>query len=201
MASPRFLEEASKHVRPLYGQGFFYVSTNYISYYLVFDYDDPYGYYEAILKDRRLFDEEVSKLWANMQNLLNEEQVVINSIRVFPKVIMIDIGFRGSRRRPYIVFCIRFRAPIKIGVNVYENRYQSEVVEYDYVAYWVFPPGSRILKVDMGQGGEMWDIVSKNVLAIYGFKGRTTGGYEYIEFEITKGIDMKSGEKHETEEL
>lgn len=184
MVSQRYLDEAGKQVEPLYAQGFFYVSMEYISYYLVFDYDDPYGYYDIIVRDRKLFEEEVSKLWANMQSFLDEERVTINGVRVFPKVVMIDIGFRGSKKRPFITFCIRFRTPIRLGVNIYENRYKPEVAEYDYVAYWVFPPKSRILKVDMGSGDEVWDIVGNNIVAIYGFKGRKTGGYEYIEFEI-----------------
>ncbi|MEM1645950.1 MAG: hypothetical protein QXL96_08830 [Ignisphaera sp.] len=196
MTSPRFLEEASKHVEPVYAQGFFYVSLGYISYYLVFDYNDPYGYYETVLRDEKLFNDEVSKLWANMQSFLDDEQVVVNNVKVKPRIVMIDIGFRGSKRRPTIVFCIRFKAPIKIGLNIYENRYEPEVVEYDYVAYWVFPPSSRILKVDMGSGGEEWDIVSKNILVIYGYKGRKTGGYEYIEFEIKDkyGFNKEEGD-------
>lgn len=184
MASSRFLDEANKYVEPLYAQGFFYVSIGYISYYLVFDYSDPYEYYNTILKNKKLFDEETSRLWANMQSFLDEEQVLVNGVRVYPRVVMIDIGLRGSRKRPTIIFCIRFKAPVKYGVNIYENRYEAEVIEYDYVAYWVFPPSSRILRVDMGQGDEEWDIVSKNILAIYGYRGRKTGGYEYIEFEI-----------------
>jgi len=180
----KFLEEASKNVEPVHAQGFFYVSRDYISYYLVFDYHDPLGYYEAVANNENLLNEEVSKLWANMQQFLDEEVVKVNNVRVSPKVVMIDIGFRKSKRNPYIVFLIRFKAPIKHGKNVYENVYESEVVEYDYVAYWVFPPGSKILKVDFGMGEETWDIVGSNVLAIYGRKGMKTGGYELIEFEI-----------------
>ena len=194
MASPRFIEEACKHVEPIYAQGFFFVSLGYISYYLVFDYSDPYGYYDAVLRDRNAFNDEIGRLWANMQLFLDEEQVVVNGVRVFPKVVMIDIGFRGSRRRPYIAFCIRFKAPVRTGVNVYENRYEPEVAEYDYVAYWVFPPGSEILKVNIGQGDEEWDVVGKNVLAIYGFKGKRTGGYEYTEFLIRERV---AGEEEE----
>ncbi len=184
MASPRFLEEASKEVKPVYAQGLFFVGFGYISYYLVFDYHDPLGYYEAVVRDPRLFDSEVAKLWANMQGFLDEEEVVVNGERVRPRVVMIDIGFRGSKRRPFIVFAIRFRAPIKPGRNVYENRYEPEVPEYDYVAYWVFPPGTRVLEVDMGGGGEEWDVVGKNIVAIYGRKGRKTGGYERIVFDM-----------------
>ena len=184
MASPKFLEEASREVTPVYAQGLFFVGLGYISYYLVFDYHDPLGYYDAVVRNPRLLEEEVGKLWANMQSFLDEEEVVVNGERVRPRVVMIDIGFRGSRKRPFIVFAIRFRAPIKPGMNVYENRYEPEVAEYDYVAYWIFPPETKVLEVDMGRGGEEWDIVGKNIVAIYGRKGRKTGGYEKIVFEM-----------------
>ncbi len=184
MASPRFLEEASRQVEPIYAQGFFFVGIGYIAYYLVFDYHDPLGYYDAVLRDEKLFEQEIGKLWANMQSFLDEEEVVVNGVRVRPRVVLIDIGFRGSRKRPFIIFGIRFRAPIKPGLNVYENRYEPEVAEYDYVAYWIFPPGTRVLEVDMGRGGEDWDVVGKNIVAIYGRKGRRTGGYEKIVFEL-----------------
>lgn len=182
--SQKFLEEASKRVEPLYAQGFFYVSLNYISYYIVFDYDDPLGYYDTVVRNPELFDEEVAKLSANMQQFLDAEIVKVNNVRVSPRVVMLDIGFRKSRKNPYIVFLIRFRAPIRKGLNTYENIYESETAEYDYVAYWVFPPGSKILNVRFGEGGEKWDVVGDNVLAIYGWKGMKTSGYEYIEFEI-----------------
>ena len=184
MASPRFLEEASKEVTPVYAHGLFFVGFGYIAYYLVFDYHDPLGYYEAVIRDPRLFEAEVGKLWANMQSFLDEEEVVVNGERVRPRVVMIDIGFRGSRRRPFIVFAIRFRAPVRPGRNVYENRYEPEVAEYDYAAYWIFPPGTKVLEVDMGGGGEEWDVVGKNIVAIYGRKGRRTGGYERIVFDM-----------------
>ena len=180
------LEEASKSVKPIYAQGFFFVGLNYVSYYLVFDYIDPLEYYNTIRRDEKLFEEEVSKLWINMQQFLDEEEVKINNTHVSPKVVMIDIGFRNSKKRPYIIFTIRFKAPLRKGVNVYENRYESETIEYDYVAYWVFPPNTKILRVDMGSGGETWDVVGNNIIAIYGFKGMRSGGYEYIEFEITE---------------
>jgi len=184
VASPKFLEEASREVTPVYAQGMFFVGLGYISYYLVFDYHDPLGYYDAVVRNPRLLEEEVNKLWANMQSFLDEEEVVVNGERVRPRVVMIDIGFRGTRKRPYIVFAIRFRAPVRPGRNVYENRYEPEVAEYDYVAYWIFPPGTKVVEVDMGGGGEEWDVVGKNIVAIYGRKGRRTGGYEKIVFDM-----------------
>ena len=181
----------------MYGQGLFFVGWNYIAYYLVFDYHDPLGYYDTILRNERLFNEEVNKLWVNMQSFLDEEEVMINGVRVRPRVVMIDIGFRGSKRRPYIVFAIRFRAPIKPGRNVYENRYESEIAEYDYVAYWIFPPGSKVLEVNMGQGDEEWDIVGKNIVVIYGYRGKRTGGYERIVFEMPERLVVEEKESEE----
>ncbi|MCS7110811.1 MAG: hypothetical protein N3D82_04635 [Ignisphaera sp.] len=198
MASPKFLEEASKQVRPTYAYGLFFVSLNYIAYYLVFHYYDPLEYYSTIAKDEKLFNDEIARLWANMQGFLDRERIIVNNIRVRPRVVMIDLGFTESKRRPYIVFTIRFRASVKMGRNIYENFYDSEVAEYDYAVYWVFPPGSRIIEVDMGSGNEEWDVVGGNVLAIYGYKGRRTGGYEKIVFEVSKAAIREEEYKNDS---
>ena len=36
----------------------------------------------------------------------------------------------------------------------------------------------------MGTGSEDWEVVGKNILAIYGRRGGVTGGYEKIVFSI-----------------
>ncbi|BEP17761.1 hypothetical protein PYJP_11130 [Pyrofollis japonicus] len=179
-----FLREASEAVTPVHGQGFFYVGYGYIAYYIVFDYVDPLGYYDAVLRDEKLFEEETAKLAYNMQELVDREEVMVNGERVRPRVVLVDIGFRGKKSQVFVVFGLRFRAPIRSGRNVYENRYEAEPIEYNYEAYWVFPPGSRIIEVDMGPGSEDWDIVDNNVVAIYGRRGGRTGGYEKIVFEL-----------------
>lgn len=200
MASPKFLGEASKQVRPLFAQGLFFVSLGYVAYYLVFYYYDPLGYYDAVLRDKRLFENEIARLHANMQGFLDEELVTVNGVRVRPRVVMIDVGFVESRKRPYILFTIRFRAPVRVGINVYENKYEPEVAEYDYAAYWVFPPGSRVLEVDMGSGDEEWDVVGNNIVVIYGHQGKRTGGYERIAFEIPEEAVKHREEVEEGEE-
>ena len=179
-----FLREASEAVQPIHGQGFFYIGLGYIAYYLVFDYIDPLGYYDTVLRDERLYEEETLRLYYGMQELVDQEEVRVNGERVRPKVAMVDIGFRGRRDRVFIVFALRFRAPVRPGRNVYENRYEPEEIEYSYEAYWILPPGSKVLEVDMGTGSEDWDIVGGNVVAIYGRRGGRTGGYEKIVFEI-----------------
>ncbi len=179
-----FLREASEAVTPVHAQGFFYVGYRYIAYYIVFDYIDPMGYYDAVLRDEKLYEEETASLAYNMQELVDKEEVLVNGERVRPRVVLVDIGFRGRRDRVFIVFGLRFRAPLRPGRNIYENRYEQEPIEYNYEAYWVFPPGSRVLEVDMGPGNEDWDIVGGNVVAIYGRRGGKTGGYEKIVFQL-----------------
>lgn len=192
-ASDAFLREASEAVEPVHGQGFFYVGYGYVAYYLVFDYLDPLGYYDAVLRNPRLYEEEVLRLYYGMQELVDQERVVVNGERVRPRVAMVDIGFRGRKNRVFIVFALRFTAPIRPGVNVYENHYEPEEIEYSYEAYWIFPPGSRILEVDMGTGTEDWEIVGKNTLAIYGHRGGRTGGYEKIVFRMPELGQLVAG--------
>ena len=181
-----FLREASEQVRPVHAEGTFYMGFGVLAYYLLFEYYDPLGYYDAVVRDRRLLEEEVAKLHYNMQEFLNQEEVVVNGVRVKPKVVLVDIAFRGRKTAPVIIFGIRAAAPIRPGRNVYENRFQPERAEYDYVAYWMFPPGSRIIEVDMG--GEEWEVTETGVLAVYGRRGRVTGGYEKIVFELPPAI-------------
>ena len=183
------MKEASEHVKPVHGLGFFYAGVGFIAYNLVFEYYDPMGYYDAVMRDKGLLERETAILAQNMQEFLNQEEVIVNGEKCHPKVVMVDIGFAGSRKRPIVVFAVRFPAPITPGRNTYENRYEPERIEYDYEAYWIFPPGSRILEVDMGEGrGEEWSVVSRNVLAIYGRKGGVTSGYEKIVFHIPPDV-------------
>ncbi|RLG87802.1 MAG: hypothetical protein DRO15_04240 [Thermoprotei archaeon] len=177
------VERMSREVKPVHAQAFFTVAPGFILYYLIFDYYDPLGYYEFVIRNENLFNKEIMKLSINMQSFLDNEKVIVNGVRVRPRVDMIDMGFRGSKHRPYITFLIRFSAPIRIGKNTYENKYEPEIAQYDYVAYWSFPPKSKILEVIVG---ENYDILHGNLLVLYGKKGVKTLGYEKIVFEIPK---------------
>lgn len=184
----KWLERASEMVQPIHAQGFFHVAQNHISYYIVFDYNDPLRYYYRILQDQQLYEQETQTLYQNMQQLIDQEKVVVNGQRVRPVVEMVDIGFRGRPTRPFIVFAVSFKAPLKPGVNTYENTYEPETISYNYEAYWILPPGSTILEVDMGPGNEEWSIVGGNILAIYGRRGQRTGGYEKIVFQLPETV-------------
>jgi hypothetical protein len=117
-----------------------------------------------------------------MQSFLDEEIVRINGKRVFPKVVDVDIGFRGSEDRPYITFYIMFRGDLRRGVNVYEDTYEPEVSEYDYTVTWVFTGGLTVLRAYLGVN---YDILADGKLLIFSVpKGFTTPGYEKIEFKL-----------------
>ncbi len=173
------LEVASKMVKPIYASAVFKVSRSSIIYMLVFDYIDPAGYYKRVVSSEDLEREELEKLANNMQRFLDEEDTMINGSPTRPEVMHVDIGFRGDQGRPFVSFIIYIDAEIRRGVNVYENRYEPDVFEYDYTAYWVFPKYSKILEVIMG--GNI--AIANNIIVIRGSKGDIASGYEKIRFE------------------
>ncbi len=175
------LERADEKVSPIHAQGFFYVGRD-ISYYIVFDYIDPEGYYKRVVSDRNLYHREIARLYSGMKDALREEEVLINGIRVEPVIRLIDIGFRGLPNRVFIVYGISLDVELKSGVNKYINKYAVETIEYNYEVYWIFPPNSKIINVDMGS--YKWEILKTNILAIYGKRGDKTPGYEEITFEL-----------------
>lgn len=169
----------SEEVKPIYAQAFFNVSKGFIVYYLLFDYIDPKLYYHNLIKDEAKFEEEMNRVYYNMQNFLNQERIRVNGHKCEANVLMVDLGFRGSHDRPYLVFLIGFEIMLKEGLNVYENEYEPEIIEYDYVAYWNFPSNCKIKEVEMK---EEYEIVNDRILVIYGRKGKYSSGYEMISF-------------------
>lgn len=178
------LAEADRHVAPIHAQGYFYVGYSGIAYFLVFDYSDPLGYYTAVLSDSTLYEKEVEKLYSNMQSLLDEEKIMINGKHVRAQVVGVDIGFRGRASNVFVSFAVVIPAPFRPGLNVYENFYEPEVAEYDYEAYWIFPPGVELVEVDLGSNGETWEVVGERLLVITGRRGTRGSGYEKIVFKL-----------------
>ena len=170
----------SERVIPIHAQEYFTVSRNgEISQILIFDYDDPAGYYHHLVRTGRI-GRELERMLANMQMFLDEERILVNGVRVHPEVRGIDLNFRGSRRRPSVTFIIFFEAPLRRGLNIYEDYYEDEVAEYDYEIYWAFPPGAKVKQVQMA--GEHEVICDGEILVVWMRRGERTGGYERIEF-------------------
>lgn len=171
-------------MEPIYALGLFFVrETGLIEQIVIFEYYDPDEEYRAILSDRVKYEEERSVLTKNMQYFLDQEDVRINETRVFPRVIDIEIGFRGEYTYPYITFIILFTGELKPGVNIYEDRYEPEEVEYDYRVYWFFPSRARVLKADLGVPYKLLD--NGRILLFNVTKGSRIQGYERIEFELS----------------
>jgi len=172
------LSKASKEVKPIYAQALFFVSLKEISYYLIFDYYDKFRYYEKVVLDEKLYEEEMNKLYYNMNEFLKEEEILFNNSKCKPLIKMVDIGFRGNFEYPFISFLISFEINLIKGKNTYENKYKSEYTEYDYNIYWYFPNYFTITDYDLG---ELTELVN-NVLISYVKKGTKTKGYEKISF-------------------
>jgi len=167
--------------KPIFAQGFFTVSRRGDFFQIVrFDYYDPEHYYEKVMKSPILYDEEMRKLAYNMQRMLDLEEVLVNSIRVRPKVRMVNIEHSGFSDAPHITFLIYFKGSLRKGVNTFEDKYESETIEYDYEVYWFFPPKTRIVEVEMS--GDI-DVID-NILYVWARRGDKIKGYEKIVFEF-----------------
>lgn len=174
---------SSEEIIPIYAQGFFTVSRKGdFNQIIVFDYHDPIRYYYKILESEEGYNEEMARLETNMQYYLDREEVLINGRQVRPKVRLVDIGFRGDPEHPSVTFLIYFRGRLKRGNNIFENYYEETVLEYDYDVYWIFPPRSKIINVEVQTDYEV--LGRGNILAIWGRKNNRIKGFEKITFKI-----------------
>ena len=173
----------SEYVEPAYAQGFFTVSPTGLVYQIViFDYYDPESYYYSLIEDEEALTTELEFLKDSMQAMLDQERVTINGVRTKPRVIDVDLGFKGSPVRPYLAFFILFKGDFKNGINVYENWYESEEAEYDFDAYWFFPPKAEVLEVEASGAMEIFG--ARNILVISVKRGERISGYEKIVFRL-----------------
>lgn len=170
------------NLEPISALGFFSVSPRLeIHQVIVFDYIDTSGEYAKLMEDEENSQQELRMLAANMQSFLDKEEVVINGLRVRPRVVGVDVGFRGSPEDVYIVYLVYFRGkPVK-GENYYENVYEDEIAEYPIAAYWLFPPRSRVKSVEMS--GEI-SMLGPNIVAVKIEEGEKIHGYERIVFTL-----------------
>lgn len=170
---------------PLYAQGFFIVdSSGVFNQLVIFDYWDPSGYYKKIAGDEDLLREELEKIKSNMQYFLDQERLMINGEEARPLVKHVSLGFRGKEEIPYLFFHIVFKGEIVDGENVYEDYFEEEVAEYDYVVTWIFPPGARVVVADVGVEYNLLE--NRRVLVYHVKAGTRVRGYEKIVFELSR---------------
>lgn len=171
-----------KYVKPLHAHEFMLVSADGVfNQILSFDYHDPFGFYHSLLKNEEQYYVEMDGLICNMQALLDEEVVKVNGEKCRPEVLTATLDFRGSENLPCITFFVQFKANLVSGTNVYECFYGEEVTEYDYEVYWVFPPGVKIVDVDVKTEK---DLVMENLLILWARAGDNVGCYEKVAFNI-----------------
>lgn len=172
-----------ERIKPLHAQCFFSVSRRgEFHQFLTYDYMDPDGYYaELVHAAEEQYEEEMSRLIANMQSFLDSEVVKVNGRRVRPRVLSISMEHRGVREVPCITWLIWFKGRAKGGVNVFENFSEQEVAEYDFEVAWLFPWRSKVLEVQVPTD---YEVVGGRALFIWARKGDRVGGYEKIVFEL-----------------
>ncbi len=168
---------------PVHAQGFFSVSRRGdVNQVVVYDYYDPDYYYLKLAHRPLDYEREVARLAGNMQYFLDQEEVVVNGVRVRPVVKSVSIDHRGFAEIAYVTFIIYFKARLRKGLNTYENRYEAGVAEYDYEVYWIFPPRTRVVEVDLSADYEV--LGDDNILLFWVRRGDRINGYERIVFEL-----------------
>ncbi|MEM0002176.1 MAG: hypothetical protein QXS24_06510 [Desulfurococcaceae archaeon] len=168
---------------PIYGLGFFFVrELGLIEQIIIFEYHDPLEEYRSIIENKHRLEDEKSMLKRNMQYFLDQETVKINNKQVYPRVIDVELGFKGDYSYPYIMFFIKFIGEFRKGINIYEDTYEPEIAEYDYRVYWFFPSKARVISADLGVPYSLMD--HGRILSFIVNKNTRTKGYEKIEFEM-----------------
>jgi len=168
-------------IKPIHGQSFFTLSYNGVfQQILIFDYFDPDKFYYRILHDEESYKVEMQKLLNSMNQLLSREEIRINGERVKAEALTINLDFRGEAEKPTISFYIEFAGKLNSnGENVYENRYEPGIAEYDYEVYWFFPEKTKIIEVVTDTNYEICD---DRFLILWARTGDHYGGYERIRF-------------------
>ncbi len=173
----------SREPKPLYAHGFFTMhETGLVDQIVVFDYLDESRYYWNLKRDKDKFEREIRMLADNMQYYLDQEKVLINGVEAPPRVVDVEIGFRGKPELPYILFLIEFKGELKKGMNLYENIYEEEIAEYEYIVLWNLPENAKFVKAELGVPYR----VEPNGRSIF-FRvkpGVKVGGREAIYFRI-----------------
>lgn len=173
-------KKSDDNITPIYAYAYFSVANNgEIHQLLQYDYFDPDEFYADLCHEENQtdFNEEIQKLWNNMNYFLSEERNYINNKRVVPEVIHVDIGHRGSKNLPYITWLICFKGEFKIGKNIYTTFTKPEKLEYDCHCIWHFPINTKV-KIKASMDFEIID----NTIILYGRKSEIIGGNEQITF-------------------
>lgn len=169
--------------RPIYAQGFFIIHRHGLfNQIVVFDYYDPSNYYYKLIRSKDALIDEKKNLMDNMQYFLDQEKVLINGKESRPVVKDVEIGVRGRPDISYVIFNIEFYGELVRGMNVYENIYEEEEAEYEYIVQWIIPGQGRFIDADLGVAYELRS--NSRILLFRVPKGTRVGGYEKIVFEF-----------------
>ncbi len=169
-------------VEPVHAYSFFSVSmTGEIHEQLIYEYWDHEGYYSRVLSDNELFEQEVTRLWDNMQYFLDQERVEINGERVYSKVSHVEILPKGPTSVVGVVFVIDFRGPFRPGTeNRIETWLEEEDAPYDFEIIWRFPRGTQVMEIDSLLEYEIRD----DIIVLWAEEGQHVGGYERMVFRL-----------------
>jgi hypothetical protein len=146
---------------------------------LAYDYADKTrdrSYFETIKDSSDFLPNEMVEIEANMQQFLDEEENVVNGVRVYPHVASTAIDFKTDRRQFVYTWIISFSGPESAeGMEVYEARIVPTDLEYDVKSTYIFPANARVVEV-------VSSIETKNDLKnVVGFRGKKGEHLDHVE--------------------
>ncbi|MHA1339913.1 MAG: hypothetical protein ACTSRZ_07100 [Promethearchaeota archaeon] len=168
-------------LEPTYAFSSFFISKNgFFNQILNFEYREDTGeYMEKIENDQDFYQNEIDKIWNNMQTFMDNTIVFINKKRVFPQVVEAEIEFKDEIT-PYFYWVINFQSELNIGLNIYKSEFTEEILEYDVISVYVLESPLQIRSVESSMQFEI--IQDKNIIKYFGYRGDLIGPTEIIEF-------------------
>ena len=178
-------------VQPIHANGIYHITSfGAIWQSLFYDYQDPDGYYYALTHNQNQHQKEITRLWSNMQFLLDHEKFLINNHRCKQQVTYVNYDHHGVQEFPYVYFLIYIQGPLVTGKNSIVSHVVQEIAQYDFELIWCLPPKTLVTDIDTTLEFEQIG----TVVNLWGRKGDLVGGMERIDFELRSNSsdDQKS---------
>lgn len=175
-------------LRPIHARSVIQIShrgdgTVDFSQVLEYDYEDISGdnlYHSRATSDPQFLKDEASVLERNMQGFLDEETNVVNSTRVYPRVLTSFTTFRGEPRHPTCTWLITWSVNVGTGGTfTYEAHVEPATLEYVVESIYTLPSNARVVSIESSLP---YDNTIKNIIVFRGAKGDKVGEVERLSW-------------------
>ncbi|MHA1521294.1 MAG: hypothetical protein ACTSRK_14005 [Promethearchaeota archaeon] len=170
------------HLKPLFASSSMWITQKgNFQQILTYDYEDLGKGYHDFLQNSDQFNREITMYWNNLQDELDSEINRVNGKEVQLRIINCNIHFR-TLQTPFVQWVIEFSAPLKNGINMYENVIEPVTLEYPIYSVYILEKGLRVNDVSTTLDYTLNP--SLRIIEYFGKKGDSLGEYEKISFSF-----------------